>query len=144
MTLWGSCAGSTYLEHRGSLLCLLHPWVKNKNFPKLSHSSLAWLRMLKFHPVFVVTRGPVSMVTQIPGAGPGPTTTHPSKSPWQRTNIPPHCDRGSRERRTPPPLHRPVPAPFLWDVHVLGGSVQPQFWGCKHNITISSISLFLI
>lgn len=28
---------------------------------------------------------PVSIVTQIPGTGPGPTTTHPSKTAWQRT-----------------------------------------------------------
>lgn len=42
-------------------------------------------------PCLLSPFGSVSMVTQIPGSGPGPSTTHPSKSPWQRGDIPAPC-----------------------------------------------------
>lgn len=109
-----------------------HPRIKNKqkNFPEFSHSTVAWLRMLKFQPVFVVTRGPVSTVTQIPDscAGPGPATMHPSKSPWQRRDIPPLCRTpGPREALSSSP--QLCLTPIVCDVRVLGDSVQSQFWG---------------
>lgn len=112
------------------------------NFP----IPLPWLLMLKFHLVFVVTRRSVSMVTQIPGTGPRPTTTHPSKSLWQRKNISPCCGKSEPESRAllfpKPPLH-----PHSCVICMFRWFCSASFFGRgvnKHNIRVSFISLLLI
>lgn len=61
------------------------PRVKNKkkNFSELSHSSasVAWLRMLKFHPVFVVTRGPFPWLPRFQALAQGPPQAIPQSLP---------------------------------------------------------------
>lgn len=79
---------------------------------ELSHFSMAWLRKLKFHPVFVVTRSPISMVTQIPGTGPGPLQRIPQSLFGRGKTFLLAVASQSQERRAillPKPLPYPPP-----------------------------------